>query len=70
MIDFLLVEFRKAPVTCAQPACNDDPQFCPGVMVCEPIPPPYLEEINNVVIYLFTLEYLGKLVTCWAVSDR
>ena len=65
-----LLTYRITPATCSNPVCNNDIRICPGSMVCEPVADASLEQINSVIIYLFTAEYLSKLFTCWAVSPR
>jgi len=59
-----------APATCAQPACNNNPKWCPGRMICAPQPPPIFDTIENACIYFFTAEYGLKFFTCWSVSPR
>lgn len=61
---------RYKPETCKDPVCNNDPILCPGAMVCEPRPPRTFEEVDAAVIYIFTIEYFLKFLTCWAVSPR
>ena len=39
-------------------------------MICAPVPDPIFDRIDDVVIYLFAVEYVVKLLTCWAVSSR
>jgi hypothetical protein len=58
------------PTTCFQPACNNNPRWCPGYMICPPEPSPVFETIENLCIYLFTIEYGMKFLTCWSVSPQ
>ena len=61
---------RYSPSACTRPACSDNPELCPGRTICEPIPLRLFSTVDAVVIYIFTIEYLAKLMTCWAVSPR
>ena len=61
---------RESPQTCEAPACNNDPDFCPGFMICQPVPKPVFYTIDAICVYLFTIEYGVKLLTAWSVSSR
>ena len=58
------------PPTCAVPACDHDPDVCPGQTLCAPTPLPIFDIIEDICIYIFTAEYALKLLSCWTVSPR
>lgn len=60
----------RTPLTCADPACDNNPKWCPGYMICPPEPSPVFETIENICIYLFSIEYGLKFITCWSVSPQ
>ena len=59
---------QEFPATCLQPACYNDPVLCPQRTICAPITHPVFNTIDNVCIWIFTVEYLLRVGTCWSVS--
>jgi Ion transport protein len=58
---------RVTPATCSSPACNYDPNLCPGHQICEPQPASYLLVIDTYVISMFTVDYCVRmLLSCIA----
>jgi hypothetical protein len=58
------------PDTCAHPACDDDPQLCPGYQICE-------KEINTslllfelVLILILAVDYAIRMALCVFVPAR
>jgi hypothetical protein len=43
---------------------------CPGVIVCEPRQKSFFDRIDDVCLYIFTIDYLSRILTCWTVSPR
>ena len=37
------------------PVCNNDSTLCPGYMMCEPVPLPFFNTIDEVCVVLFTI---------------
>ena len=62
--------YQDTPVTCAAPACNNDPILCPGRMICQPIPRYSFQYIEMACVIYFTLHYLIPVLTCWSVTPR
>ena len=58
------------PSTCADPACNNDPILCPGKMICEPQQLPFFDTIDSACVFVFTIDYLSRMLTVWSVSPR
>ena len=67
---FLSTEFVYSPATCDNPVCNNDSILCPGRIICEPIPFDYFLTIDDVCLYIFTIDYLSRMLTVWSVSPR
>ena len=59
--------FRYQPSTCDSPACNNNPNICPGYQVCEPMPPSFFDQSNFVFVVIYTIEYTMRFFTAWAV---
>jgi hypothetical protein len=62
--------YRVTPDTCYFPACDNDPNLCPGYMICESEKSPAFTAVESFCIYVFTIEYCLRLLCCWAVSPR
>ena len=58
------------PSTCSDPICNNDPNLCPGKMICEPQEPDVLPLIDNACIIVFTIDYGLRSCLEWMVSPR
>ena len=52
---------RHTPETCEKPACDDDPEFCPGYQICAPVPNNAFSVLDITVIVLFTIDFLARL---------
>lgn len=61
---------RETPSTCTYPACNNDPNICPGEIICEPVAKPFIIKSMRGSLYIFLIEYSIRVLTCWAVSSR
>ena len=69
-LSLFLPSFSIVPLSCALPACDKDPELCPGRTVCAPQPLPSLVHVNSVVVIAFTIEYLVRLILSGTVSGR
>ena len=67
---FLSTEYVYSPSTCDSPVCSNDATLCPGRTICEPIPLDLFSIIDDVCLYIFTIDYLSRMLTCWTVSPR
>jgi ABC-type multidrug transport system fused ATPase/permease subunit len=56
--------------SCPHPACNNDPVLCPGTMKCEPMTHASLKTIDDICVYIFTLEYVLRVLSCTTVPMR
>ena len=63
-----LPTFQYVPRMCSSPVCDNDPVLCPQREICAPITAPVFDQIDNVCIWIFTLEYGLRIGTCWSVS--
>ena len=61
---------RVTPNTCETPLCSDDSLLCPGYQTCQDINAPAFDVIENVCVYIFTAEYVLRLISAWAVTQR
>ena len=61
---------RVTPNTCDSPLCSDDSFLCPGYQTCQDINAPAFDVIENICVYIFTAEYVLRLLSVWAVSPR
>ena len=59
---------QEFPTTCVTPACQNDPYLCPQQTICAPVTHPVFDTIDNVCIWIFTIEYILRVSTCWSVS--
>ena len=64
---YLILTYSYVPDTCDMPVCNNDPTLCPGYMMCEPVPLPFFNTIDEVCVIVFTIEFTFRLFLCWAV---
>ena len=48
--------FSDIPTTCPDPACYNDPQLCPGRMMCEPNNNDDVSAVNDACLYIFTID--------------
>lgn len=64
------MKFRYQPNTCDDPACDDDPILCPNKMICPSIPPPILSYIDAICVYIFTIDYLIRIILAPFVPAR
>jgi hypothetical protein len=59
---------------CHHPVCEKgstgDYSYCPYHDVCPPDHPHVLLEIENAILFIFTGEYLGRVLTLWSVEPR
>ena len=63
--------YRNVHVTsCASPACDNDATLCPGETICEPAVEPYLNEIDDWCVILFSIEYGLRVLTVCSVANR
>jgi len=62
--------FQYFPSTCADPACQNDPDLCPGQTICEPQPYRYFFTVEIVCVISFAVDYTVRLLTCWAVVPK
>lgn len=65
-----LEKYRRTPDTCRDPACKNDPDFCPNSEICEPVAPPVFEDIEAACIAMFTLDYVVRICTVGWVPSR
>ena len=66
-----LPNYRNVPVSsCSSPACDNDATLCPGETVCEPAVEPYLNEIDDWCVILFSIEYGLRVLTVCTVANR
>ena len=56
-------QLRYIPTTCAFPVCNNDPNLCPGYMVCADAELPIVTAVENFTTYYFTAEYCLRFLT-------
>jgi hypothetical protein len=61
---------RYTPEVCPHPVCDDDALLCPNRMICSPEKDKLFDIIENFIIAVFTVDYLSRVLTCWAVSPR
>lgn len=62
--------FKHTPEVCPHPVCDNDPLLCPNRMICPPETNILFEIIEHFIIAVFTVDYLSRVLTCWAVSPR
>lgn len=71
VIGFIVsAEMTSIPSSCSVPVCDNDPKLCPGRQVCEPVSPDVFGGLDDACIYVFTIDYLLRILTCWTVSPR
>jgi len=58
------------PSTCDTPACNNDPDVCPGLVLCEPKPFPFFDVIDFVCLGIFTADYCSRILLVSFVPAR
>ena len=63
-----LPSLQEFPTTCDKPACQNDPDLCPQRTICAPVTHAFFNMIDNVCIWIFTVEYVLRVGTCWSVS--
>lgn len=61
---------RYSPSSCPNPACDNDPNLCPNVTICEPIELPFFITINIVCVAVYSVDYAIRLFLCWAVPEK
>ena len=61
---------RVQPSRCPSPACDHNSQLCPDTVVCEPDNIAVFDAIDEATVIVFTVEYLSRLLLCWAVPAR
>lgn len=52
------------PDSCSTPACDNDPDLCPGYHVCEKEIKPVLLTIEFVLIFILGLDYITRIGLC------
>lgn len=52
-----LPELNSIPQSCADPVCNNDPELCPGKIMCRPDSVSALSDIENACLYVFIIDY-------------
>jgi len=62
--------YRVIPFTCIEPACRDDPFLCPNADICPSQTSPGFAFVEDFCVYIFTAEYILRLLTCWTVTPR
>lgn len=63
-ISFILASspsFQYSPDDCADPACDDDPDLCPGKKMCEPVELKVFGVIEVVCITIFSMDYVPRI---------
>lgn len=61
---------KERPETCAEPACDHDNEFCPGSMICEPMPPTSFESVQSACAWTFCVDYFTRLFLVGLVPAR
>mmetsp|Transcript_28470 Transcript_28470/g.48129 ORF Transcript_28470/g.48129 Transcript_28470/m.48129 type:complete len:769 (+) Transcript_28470:182-2488(+) len=61
---------RDTPSTCDQPVCDNDPDLCPGKVLCEPVPPKVFDTIEMYCIVLFTMDYGLRVLLVMFIPPR
>lgn len=55
---------------CPEPLCDNDPNLCAGVRLCNAAGEPMYASIDDLVVIVFSVELLIRLFLLWAVSKR
>ena len=59
---------NDTPASCLQPACNNDPNKCPGQIICEPIESAQLTYIDMICVIIFSIEYGLRMLLVWFIK--
>ena len=67
-----LPSMNATPDVCTQDdaVCYYDPTLCPGYAVCAPVPFPIFGYAETAAVAFFSLDYVLRVGTCWAVSSK
>lgn len=52
------------------PACDDDPDLCPGEKICEPQQPLWFDYVEIICVGFFTIDYVLRVATVWLTPMR
>ena len=63
-------EYMYTPSSCDNPVCDHDPDLCPNTIMCEPVSYSLFDDIDEFCVIVFTIEYLVRVFTLWAVPCR
>jgi Ion transport protein len=61
--------FNHQPISCDNPVCNNT-EYCQNAIICAPEPFLTLKLIDAAGIVLFSVDYGGRLLSCWTVPPR
>jgi hypothetical protein len=56
-----LVIHREYPDTCSQPACDNDPTYCPGYEICPPQPMAVFYRLDLTITIMFTIDFVLRM---------
>jgi hypothetical protein len=62
--------YQEHPEECLNPACMAGSILCPDENICEPQPNLAIETIENICMYIFTIDYAVCILTCAFVPTR
>lgn len=61
--------FQYKPSSCAKPACDNDPTYCPNGVICAPIPYPEFTNIDLACVIIFTIDLvIRSMIVCFMPS--
>jgi hypothetical protein len=63
-------EYMYSPERCPRPACNDDPTFCPGYQICEPVSDEGFVIFEIVCTAIFTVDVIMKIALVGCMPAR
>lgn len=58
------------PSTCWNPVCYNVTGLCEGYEVCQPVPKLVFYPIDQVIVGIFTAQFVIRYLTVWAVDAR
>mmetsp|Transcript_17149 Transcript_17149/g.25714 ORF Transcript_17149/g.25714 Transcript_17149/m.25714 type:complete len:474 (-) Transcript_17149:156-1577(-) len=61
---------KTQPSSCDHPACDDDPQLCPGYKICEPTLPMWLFYVETFCVVVFSIDYGTRISLVTSVPSR
>ena len=71
-IDYIIAtlpQLNFQPETCDTPVCSYDTE-CPNAVICEPIPPTWLNTVELACVILFSIEYGARMLLIGTVPPR